>query len=68
MIDLPPERAIDFTGMRMLSGGWVTLRDVYHCAIDKGRFHLYRVTQVELAASVITAIHQPPASGSTSAH
>ena len=25
-----------------------------------GRFHLYRVTQVELAASVITAIHQPP--------
>ena len=52
---------------RVLSGGWVTLRDVYHCAIDKGRFHLYRVTQVELAASVITAIHQPPASGSTSA-
>ncbi len=49
----------------MLPGGWVTLRDVYHCAIDKGRFHLYRVTQVELAASVITAIHQPPASGST---
>ena len=32
---------------------------------DKGRVHLYRVTQVELAASVITAIHQPPASGST---
>ena len=52
---------------RVLSGGWVTLRDVYHCAIDKGRIHLYRVTQVELAASVITAIHQPPASGSTSA-
>ena len=52
---------------RVLSGGWVTLRDVYHCAIDKGCFHLYRVTQVELAASVITAIHQPPASGSTSA-
>ncbi len=45
---------------RVLPGGWVTLRDVYHCAIDKGRFHLYRVTQVELAASVITAIHQPP--------
>ena len=42
----------------MLPGGWVTLRDVCHCAIDKGRFHLYRVTQVELAASVITAIHQ----------
>ena len=38
----------------------MTLRDVCHCAIDKGRFHLYRVTQVELAASVITAIHQPP--------
>ena len=25
-----------------------------------GRFHLYRVTQVELAASVITDISQPP--------
>ena len=25
-----------------------------------GRFHLYRVTQVELAASVITEITQPP--------
>ena len=25
-----------------------------------GRFHLYRVTQVELAASVITEINQPP--------
>ena len=25
-----------------------------------GRFHLYRVTQVELAASVVTDISQPP--------
>ncbi len=34
----------------MLPGGWVTLRDVYHCAIDKALF-AQKITQAQTYAA-----------------
>ena len=54
----------------MLPGGWVTLRDVYHCAIDKELFarkitqaQTYAAdmsdTRITIAATELTGNHLP---------
>ena len=56
---------------RVLPGGWVTLRDVYHCAIDKALFakkiqqaQTYAAdmsdTRITIAATALTGDHLTP--------
>ena len=45
----------------MLPGGWVTLRDVYHCAIDQALF-AQKITQAQTYAAEMSDEGAPPRS------